>query len=379
VGEKKRIVGVLTGGGDCPGLNAVIRAVVKATVAAGMDVIGIEDGFKGLIENRMRRLALKDVSGLLPRGGTILGTTNRDNPFRYPVEVAGETAFRDVSKGAIANLVDHGVSALIVIGGDGTLSIARDLSRKGVNIVGVPKTIDNDLSATDVTFGFDTALVTATEALDRLHSTAESHHRIMILELMGRYAGWIALEAGLAGGADVILIPEIPFKIWKVVDKIKERRAYGKKFSIVVVAEGAAPVGGQMVVHRVDPESPDPIRLGGIGEQVGRELEELTKSETRVIVLGHLQRGGSPTPFDRILATRYGTAAVRLVQEGRFGEMVALRGQNIVSVPLDEAVGTLRRVPDDSDFIRAARAMGVSFGDGEKPGNDGENGALTKS
>jgi len=363
--DKKRVIGVLTGGGDCPGLNAVIRAVVKSAASAGMEVIGIEDGFKGLIENRLRKLALKDVSGLLPRGGTILGTTNRDNPFRYPVEVAGETVFRDVSNDAVANLADHGISAMIVIGGDGTLSIARDLSRKGVNIVGVPKTIDNDLSATDITFGFDTALVTATEALDRLHSTAESHHRIMVLELMGRYAGWIALEAGLAGGADVILIPEIPFKIWKVVDKIKERRAYGKKFSIVVVAEGAAPAGGQMVVRKVDALSPDPIRLGGIGEQVGRELEEMTKMETRVIVLGHLQRGGSPTPFDRILATRYGTAAVRLVQEGRFGQMVALRGQSIVSVPLDEAVGTLRRVPLDSDLIATARAVGVSFGDGE--------------
>ncbi len=362
---KIRRIGILTGGGDCPGLNAVIRAVVKtANREYRVSVIGFENGFGGLIQNRARELTEKDVVGILPRGGTILGTTNRDNPFHYPMVIKGEKVFRDVSDRVIENINIHGIDALIVIGGDGSLTIAKDLyEKKGLPVVGVPKTIDNDLSATDQTFGFDTALATATEALDKLHTTAESHHRVMVLEVMGRYAGWIALQAGLAGGADVILIPEIPFNIDKVIAKVEERRDAGKRFSIVVVAEGARPVGGDYVVQRRVEDSFEPIRLGGIGNVVATQIEEGTGMETRVTVLGHLQRGGIPTPFDRILATRFGTKAVNLVMDGKFGEMVCLRTPNIESVPLSKAVGELRLVPKDSDIIRTARQIGISFGD----------------
>lgn len=360
---KTRRIGVLTGGGDCPGLNAVIRAVVKTAVGEyGMEVFGLEDGFRGLVEKQGRPLGLGEVSGILPRGGTILGTSNRDNPFKYPVVVNGERVFQDKSGTCLANARELGIEALVVIGGDGSLKIARELSDIGMPVVGVPKTIDNDLSATDATFGFDTALTTATEAIDKLHTTAESHHRVMVLEVMGRYAGWIALQAGMAGGADVILIPEIPFRIEKVAEKIRDRKAGGKKFSIVVVAEGATLEGGEMVVKKTIADSPDPIRLGGIGQVAGNQLEELTGMETRVTVLGHLQRGGSPTPFDRILGTRYGVAAVRLVAEGGFGRMVALKGTRIESVTLAEAVGELRRVPAEGELVAAAKAVGVSFG-----------------
>jgi len=362
-GSLKKI-GVVTGGGDCPGLNAVIRAVVKTAVNQyGMEVIGIEDGFSGLINNQFRPLGLAEVSGILPRGGTILGTSNRDNPFKYPAVENGEKVYKDMSKQCISNLQAQKIEALIVIGGDGSLNIAKELTTKGVLVVGVPKTIDNDLSATDVTFGFDTALVTATEAIDKLHTTAESHHRIMVLEVMGRYAGWIALQSGLAGGADVILIPEIPFTIESVAAKIQHRKTEGKKFSIVVVAEGATPLGGQLVVQKVIADSADPIRLGGIGNQVGQQIEEMTGVETRVTVLGHLQRGGSPTPFDRILATRYGTAAVKLIYEGKFGKMVSLKTPFIKSVDLEEAVKELRRVSPDGEFVQTAKAIGISFGD----------------
>lgn len=356
-------IGVLTGGGDAPGLNAVIRAVVKTAAGRGIEVTGIEDGFSGLIRGAFRKLSPREVAGILPRGGTILGTSNRDNPFKYPVEVDGRTEFRDVSDQAIANARENGLEALVVIGGDGSLSIAKEFWDKGFPVVGVPKTIDNDLSATDQTFGFDTALVTATEALDKLHTTAESHHRVMVLEVMGRYTGWIALQSGLAGGADVILIPEIPFDITKVCKKINERKAYKKKFSIVVVAEGAKPAGGEMVVQRVISTSPDPIRLGGIGNRVGEQIEKLTEMETRVTVLGHVQRGGSPTAFDRILATRYGVAAVKAVAEGQFGRMVCLRGTSVETVPLAEAVGELRKVQPEGELVRAARAVGINFGD----------------
>lgn len=360
-----RRIGVLTGGGDCPGLNAVIRAVVKTAIRGyRLSVVGFENGFGGLIQNRARELTEKDVVGILPRGGTILGTTNRDNPFYYPMVINGEKVFRDVSDRAIENVNIHAIDALIIIGGDGSLSIAKEFyERKGLPVVGVPKTIDNDLSATDQTFGFDTALNTATEAIDKLHTTAESHHRVMVLEVMGRYAGWIALEAGLAGGADVILIPEIPYRIEKVIDKISERRDGGKRFSIVVVAEGAKPLGGEMVVKRRIEDSFDPIRLGGIGNVVAQRIEEGTGMETRVTVLGHLQRGGIPTAFDRILATRYGTGAVNLVMAGEFGKMVCLRTPNIESVPLAEAVGEQRLVPPDSDLVCTARQVGISFGD----------------
>lgn len=363
MGRIKRI-GVLTGGGDAPGLNAVIRAVVKTAIKQyGLGVVGFLNGFGGLIKNQARELTEKDVVGILPRGGTILGTTNRDNPFHHPVIIEGKKVFKDVSDRVFENISIQEVDALIVIGGDGSLAIARELYEKGLPVVGVPKTIDNDLAATDQTFGFDTALTTATEALDKLHTTAESHHRVMILEVMGRYAGWIALTAGIAGGADVILIPEIPYQINKVVGKINERGQQEKKFSIVVVAEGARPLGGDMVVQKTVEDSYDPIRLGGVGHVVAQQVEELTGKETRVTILGHLQRGGSPTAFDRILATRYGTMAVNLIMEGRFGEMVCLKGTNITSVPLREGAGKMRQVPVDSDLIRSARQLGISLGD----------------
>ena len=361
--EIKRI-GVLTGGGDAPGLNAVIRAVVKTAINKyKLEVFGFMDGFGGLIDNQIKRLDVQDVSGILHRGGTILGTTNRDNPFRYPQMKDGERVYVDLSDQIIENLRDMGIDALVVIGGDGSLSIAREFHEKGVKVVGVPKTIDNDLSATEVTFGFDTALGTATEALDKLHTTAESHHRVMILEVMGRYAGWIALEAGIAGGADVILIPEIPFKIENVCRKIKERKLHGKKFSIVVVAEGAMPEGGEMVVQKFIADSADPIRLGGVGNVLSDQIEKCSQMETRVTVLGHLQRGGSPTPFDRILATRYGSMAVKILMDGHHGHMVSLQCGKIHAVPLGDAVHELRKVPVDHDKIFAARAVGVRFGD----------------
>ncbi|MCL6448253.1 MAG: 6-phosphofructokinase [Armatimonadetes bacterium] len=363
MGRIKRI-GVLTGGGDAPGLNAVIRAVVKTAIKQyGLGVVGFLNGFGGLIKNQARELTEKDVVGILPRGGTILGTTNRDNPFHYPVTIEGKKVFKDVSDRVFENISIQEVDALIVIGGDGSLAIARELYEKGLPVVGVPKTIDNDLAATDQTFGFDTALTTATEALDKLHTTAESHHRVMVLEVMGRYAGWIALTAGIAGGADVILIPEIPYQINKVVEKINERGQQEKKFSIVVVAEGARPLGGDMVVQKTVEDSYDPIRLGGVGHVVAQQVEELTGKETRVTILGHLQRGGSPTAFDRILATRYGTMAVNLIVEGRFGEMVCLSGTKITSVPLRDGAGKMRQVPVDSDLIRSARQLGISLGD----------------
>ncbi|MBE3585058.1 6-phosphofructokinase [Desulfofundulus thermocisternus] len=361
---KVKRIGLLTGGGDAPGLNAVIRAVVKAAIREyGLSVVGFLNGFGGLIKNQARELTEKDVIGILPRGGTILGTTNRDNPFHYPVIKGGKKVYVDVSDRIFENISIHGVDALVVIGGDGSLAIARELFDKGLPVVGVPKTIDNDLLATDQTFGFDTALTTATEALDKLHTTAESHHRVMVLEVMGRYAGWIALAAGIAGGADVILIPEIPYRIEKVIDMINQREIQGKKFSIIVVAEGAKPVDGELVVQKRVEDSFDPIRLGGIGHVVAQQVEEATGKETRVTILGHLQRGGSPTAFDRILATRYGTGAVRLVMEGRFGHMVCLRGAAIDAVPLSEATGQVRSVPLDSDLLLSARQLGICLGD----------------
>ncbi|MGE5398263.1 MAG: 6-phosphofructokinase [Chitinophagales bacterium] len=359
----KRIA-VLTGGGDCPGLNAVIRAVVKTAINDySMEVIGFEDGFKGLVENIAQVLTLDSISGILPRGGTILGTTNRDNPFEYQFIQDGVPVKADKSDQAIANLRQRGIDALIVIGGDGSLSIAKELKDKGVNVVGVPKTIDNDLSATEVTFGFNTAVLTATEAIDKLHTTAESHHRVMVLEVMGRYAGWIALEAGLAGGADIILIPEIPYSIDRICDKVRARNEIGKKFSIVVAAEGAHPEGEEMVVQKYVSNSHDPIRLGGIGSEVGNEIEKRTGMETRVTVLGHLQRGGGPTAYDRILATRYGRAAAVSVAKGYFGTMVSLKTPDIVNVSLEDAIGELRKVPLDSDMILAARSLGICLGD----------------
>jgi len=357
-------IGVLTGGGDAPGLNAVIRAVVKSAIREyDISVLGFLNGFGGLIKNQVRELTENDVAGILPRGGTILGTTNRDNPFHYPVDRNGERVFVDVSDRIFENTSIQEVDALVVIGGDGSLAIAKELYDKGLKLIGVPKTIDNDLHATDQTFGFDTALTTATEALDKLHTTAESHHRVMVLEVMGRNAGWIALHAGIAGGADVILIPEMPYNINYVAKKINYRSSHNKKFSIIVVAEGAKPLDGEVVIQRRVEESFDPIRLGGVGQVVAREIEAITGKESRVTVLGHLQRGGSPTAFDRILSTRYGTAAVNYLMEGRYGHMVCLKGTSIDTVPLEEAINGQRMVPLDSDLLKSARQLGISFGD----------------
>jgi len=356
-------IGILTGGGDAPGLNGVIRAVVKNAITRyNMEIVGFMDGFNGLVTNRYRMLGMDDVSGILHRGGTILGTSNRDNPFSFPVKENGKTVTRDASNEAMSNLERLGVDVLVVIGGDGSLNIAHQFSQKGLKVVGVPKTIDNDLFATDVTFGFDTAVTTATEALDKLHTTAESHHRIMMLEVMGRYGGWIALYSGIAGGADVILIPEIPFDLSKVKEKIEERRANGKFFSIVVVAEGATEKEGKMVVAQMVEGSTDPVRLGGIGQVIADRLAEMTGLETRVTVLGHLQRGGSPTSYDRILSTRFGVKAAQLAAEGPWSHMVALHGQKIVSVPLTEAVKQLKKVDPQGETVRAAQAVGISFG-----------------
>ena len=356
-----RRVGVLTGGGDCPGLNAVIRAVVKsATNLHGWEIIGIEDGFDGLLEEpRTRQLTLADVRRLLPRGGTILGTTNRANPFVYRADPSAQPV--DMSERVVENIDNLGIDALIVIGGEGTLAIAQEFTALGVRLVGVPKTIDNDLAGTDVTFGFDTAVNTATEAIDKLHTTAESHHRVMILEVMGRNAGWIAIESGLAGGADIILIPEIRFSVEGVLAAINARDAGGSKFSIAVVAEHAMPDEGLDL--RVEGTEGSGARYAGIGNWLGDHLTNRTQHEVRVTVLGHLQRGGSPSPFDRVLATRFGTEAVRLLADGAFGRMVAYHGPDVESVQLSDCVGTTKTVPPDGEHVRTARALGIYLGD----------------
>ena len=357
---------VLTGGGDCPGLNAVIRAVVKTAIQNNYEIYGIENGFNGLVVDRMKLMTLEDVSGILPRGGTILGTTNRDNPFHFAVgeDAKGELIYEDMRETVLANIRKHAIECLIIIGGDGSLNIANKLSKEcGVKVVGVPKTIDNDLPCTERTFGFDTAMATATDALDRLHTTAESHHRVMLLEVMGRYAGWIALHSGIAGGADCILIPEIPYRIESVIEKIRLRQQSNKKFSIVVVAEGAKPVGGELSVARIVKGSFDPIRLGGAGEKLAREIEEETGIESRCTVLGYLQRGGSPTPYDRVLSTRYGVAAMEACMRKDYNTMVALQSNKIVAVPIEKVSAEPHLVPVDSDIIRTARNLSISFGD----------------
>ncbi len=357
-------IGVITGGGDCPGLNAVLRAVVKTAVCKyNYEVIGFKDGYHGLVLDEWVRLDISKASGILDRGGTILGSSNRDNPFNFRVEENGIVTYMDKSDQVMENISSHCIEAMVLIGGDGTLTSARDFARKGLNVVAVPKTIDNDLSATDFTFGFMTAVDTATEALDKLHTTAESHHRIMVLEVMGRYAGWIALESGIAGGADMIIIPEIPYDIQKIAGKALERQKAGKNFSIVVVAEGAKPKGGSIVVSQVVKDSPDPIRLGGIGQKIAGDLTEITGIDSRVTVLGHLQRGGRPIPYDRILSTRYGVAAVELIKKGNYGMMVSLQGNEIGAVPIEDAVGQLKTVPADSELIHIAKSIGVEFGE----------------
>jgi phosphofructokinase-like protein len=361
-------IGVLTGGGDCPGLNAVIRAVVKTAINQyGWQVMGIEDGFEGLIlPGKAHLLTPDEVRGILPRGGTILGTTNRANPFHYEVEVreadgSKTLQMQDVSDVVLRRAEELGIEVLVVIGGDGSLRIAYELMEKGLKVVGVPKTIDNDLLMTQVTFGFDTALNTAMEALDRLHTTAESHHRVIVLEVMGREAGWIALEAGIAGGADVILIPEIPYSLETVGEKIEDRSQRGAKFSLVVVAEGAFPQGGE-AVYLEQREVGGVKRLGGISELLAQQLRDCCGLEVRVTVLGHLQRGGSPSAFDRLLASRFGTMAVHLIAEGKLGHMVALQDGRIVAVPLEQAIAHQKLVPLDSDILQTARGLGICVG-----------------
>jgi ATP-dependent phosphofructokinase / diphosphate-dependent phosphofructokinase len=357
-------IGILTGGGDCPGLNAVIRSIAKpAMTQYNATVIGILDGFEGLVEGRMRELTPKDVAGIVNLGGTILGTSNKGNPFQFPVETPKGIDVLDYSSHAIQNYKDWDLDALIAIGGDGTMHIVDRFTDLGLNFIGVPKTIDNDLSATDVTFGYDSAVSVATEAIDRLHTTASSHHRVMVVEVMGRYAGWIALGSGIAGGADMILIPEIPFVWEKVYEHVLLRSKSGSRFSIICVAEGAKSAEGDVVVKEMDKKRTDPIRLGGIGDFVGRKIEEATGLETRVVVLGHVLRGGSPTPYDRILATRYGTKALELTAEGKFGYMVSLRGNDVIAVSVKEAILKLRTVPLDSQEIRSAKMVGTAFGD----------------
>jgi len=364
--KKMAKIGILTGGGDCPGINAVIRAVVKkAILEYGIEVVGIEDGYEGIVKNRHRRLQFSDVSGIITQGGTILGTSNTANPYRYAVKKNGQVDFEDVSTSSIVNIKEMGIDCLVCIGGDGTLSIANQISQAGIPIVGVPKTIDNDLRGTDVTFGFDTAVMVATEGIDRLHSTAQSHHRVMVVEVMGRNAGWIALHAGIAGGGDIILIPEIPYDIQCIAERVKERNHSGKRFSIVVVSEGAKAIGGNAVIQRVVKESTDPLRYGGVGFMLGAKIEELTGVETRTVVLGHLQRGGTPTAHDRVLATRLGTKAVDLIQEGTFGHMVGVQCNALVAVPLTEVAKGQRTVPLDDPLIQSARSVGTSFGDGK--------------
>ncbi|MFW6062682.1 MAG: 6-phosphofructokinase [Chloroflexota bacterium] len=360
-------IAINTGGGDAPGLNAVIRAAVLAALKRGWECIGIRDGYEGLLDPDtygdagVVPLTRESVRGITHLGGTILGTTNRGNPLSYPVtEEDGTVRQVDRSQALVDAIHDLGVDALIAIGGDGSMKIAHALAQKGLRVIGVPKTIDNDLAGTTVTFGFNTAASFATKAIDRLHTTAEAHRRVMVVEVMGRYAGWIALYAGVAGTADAILIPEIPYDVNRVAAKIMERNEAGYNFSIVVVAEGAHPIGGDMIVQERDQSGGE--RLGGIGDKLGAALEALTGQETRVVVLGHLQRGGSPTTRDRLLALRFGAAAVRALEEGQEGIMVALDPPTVRHVPLERATSRMKTVPLDHDLVLTARDMGITFG-----------------
>ena len=350
-------IGVLTGGGDCPGLNAVIRAVTKDAINHGIEVVGIEDGFLGLIEDRMRPLEVDDVSNILGLGGTILGSNNKTNPQQYPVgrNPDGSLKFKDLTDVCVTHLQTRGIDALVVIGGDGTMSAAKPIADRGINCVGVPKTIDNDLHGTDITFGFQTAVSTATDAIDRVHTTAASHHRVMVVELMGRNAGWLTLHAGVAGGADVILLPEIEFDMDVVCNACVKRSQHGKRFTIIAASEGARPKGGEQIVERVDETSPDPIRLGGVAKWLANEIEDCTEIESRYVVLGHVQRGGTPSAGDRVLATQFGHHAMEL--------LVVMRGGELGDVEITSAAGKQRLVPGDHPLIAAARSVYTCFGD----------------
>lgn len=358
-----RRIAVNTGGGDAPGLNAVIRAVVRSAERLGWEVYGIRESYDGLFEDRgLVRLDRDAVRGITHRGGTILGTTNRGNPLRWPVTAEdGSVSYVDRSQEVLDALAEAEIDALIAIGGDGSLDIAHQLHAKGLRVVGVPKTIDNDLAATSLTFGFLTAVETATDAIDKLHSTAEAHQRVMVVEVMGRSAGWIALFSGVAGSADVILIPEIPYDLGRVCEKIESRYVDERReFAIVVVAEGAFPVGGAPLFQQAGGGQ---RRLGGMAQQVAMDIEERTGRETRHLVLGHLQRGGGPNSYDRLLALRFGAAAVKLVRDGRFGCMVALDPPDVLAVPLREAIASIKTVPVDGDIVQTARALGTCMGD----------------
>ncbi len=367
-------IGIMTGGGDCPGLNPVIRAVVKTAIEKyGLEVVGIKNGYHGLYHKTFVPLTLDKVQEILNVGGTILNSSNKDNLFIYPVrdendeivrDENGKIKYHDVSDVAVQNLKDEGIDAILILGGDGTLTSGRDFSRKGVKVIGIPKTIDNDLACTDYTFGFDTAISIVTDCMDRLRTTGMSHHRIMCVEIMGRGAGWLTLHGGIAGAADVILLPEIPFDINKVAEKINNDKKNGKDFSIVAVAEGAKPKGGEAVVAKIVEDSPDAIRFGGVASMVADQLEKLCGSEARATVLGHIQRGGTPTGHDRVLSTRYGYAAVELLMSGKYGNMVTLQGDKIGYASLEDVIGQkTKNVTPDNELVKMAKAIGICFGD----------------
>ncbi|BAK81626.1 6-phosphofructokinase [Candidatus Arthromitus sp. SFB-rat-Yit] len=358
-------IAILTGGGDCPGLNAVIRAVTKTAILEyGYEVIGYRFGYRGLYNNDYMNLDISAVDNILHKGGTILWSSNKDNLFDYVVEEDGQKVKKDVSDVAIENIKKENVDALVIVGGDGTLTSARDFARKGVNVVGVPKTIDNDLGSTDFTFGFNTAIGIVTDCLDRLHTTAESHHRILIAEVMGRNAGWIALHSGIAGDAHIILIPEIPYSLDKIIEKINERKAKGYKYTLIVVSEGAKSISGETVIAKVVEDSPDPIRFGGIANKLASDLEKkISDQEVRSTILGHIQRGGNTSTYDRVLSTRYGAAAARLIYEGKFGNMVCLNGDEISYIKLEDVIGNEKFVNPDHELVKISRSMGIGFGD----------------
>ena len=374
-------VAILANGGDVAGFNAVIRGIVKTAENKGVECYGYIEGYKGLLENNYIKLdSASTASGILHKGGSIIGSSTNSNVFRYKVEESGQVVYKDLSDICIKNVKNEGFDCLFTLGGDGTQKSARDLSLKGINVIGVPKTIDNDVACTDITFGYNTAVSVAMEALDRLHSTGETHHRIMILEVMGRYAGWIALEAAIAGGGDVALIPEIPYDLNKVAEKIKDRIKVGKRFSLVVVAEGAKPLNGEITVKdiRNNGEGVDNTKLGGVGETVAKQLEKLTGLEARNTTLGYMQRGGTPTAYDRVLSTKYGSKAMELALEGKFGVLAVLKNGKLDSVSLEDVVGNnkevgavsgntetsnIRRVTMDHDLVKTARNIGISLGD----------------
>lgn len=374
-------VAILANGGDVSGFNAVIRAIVKTAEQNNIECYGFIEGYKGLLENNYIKLdTFNTASGILHKGGSIIGSSTNSNVFNYKIEENGQVVYKDLSDKCIQNVKEDGIDCVFTLGGDGTQKSARDLSLKGINVIGVPKTIDNDVACTDITFGYNTAVSVATEAIDRLHTTGETHHRIMVLEVMGRYAGWIALESAIAGGADVALIPEIPYDINKAVEKIKDRANKGKRFSVVVVAEGAAPKGGNITVEgtRDNGAGVDNTKLGGVGPRVAKELEKLTGLESRNTTLGYMQRGGTPTAFDRVLSTKYGAKAMELAMEGKFGTLAVLKNGQLDSVSLEDVVGdnkvigavsgntkesNIRKVTMDHDLVKTARNIGICLGD----------------